>query len=68
VRFWKGFSEYVGIQGLLALGLGGGYIYAAVVGVILPEGYTELITLVLGFYFAKNGRNIINRVRPGAPS
>ena len=62
MSFWEGFARYVGIQGLLALGLGAGYIYAAVAGVPLPEGYTELVSLVLGFYFAKNGVPLVRRV------
>ena len=60
--FWEGFARYVGIQGLLALGLGAGFIVAPFAGVILPDGYTELNALVVGFYFAKNGGNVTRRV------
>jgi len=56
---WGGFAKYVGIQGIMALALVGGYIAAPYVGVVLPEGYTEITTFVCGFYFAKNGVPII---------
>lgn len=61
MSFFEGFAKYVGIQGLLSLGLGGGYIYASIAGVQLPEGYTEIVTLVLGFYFAKNGPVVVKK-------
>ena len=62
MSFWEGFARYVGIQGLLALGLGAGFIAAPFAGVTLPDGYTELNALVVGFYFAKNGPSVARRV------
>lgn len=56
---WEAFGKYVGIQGLLALGLGTGYIYLSVTGGIVPEGYENLLLIILGFYFGKNGNNIL---------
>ncbi len=57
------FVKYVGIQGLLALLLIVGYVYAAMSGITLPEGYTEIATLILGYYFAKNGVGIVSAIR-----
>ncbi len=59
------FGTYVGVQGLIALALAGGYIAAPFAAVTLPEGYTELLSLTVGFYFAKNGVPAINRARSG---
>jgi hypothetical protein len=61
----EGFGKYIGIQGIVFLLLIFGYIGAIFAKVPLPEGYTELLTLVVGFYFAKNGTNVIRAVRPG---
>lgn len=57
--FWAGFNKFVGVQGILAMALGLGYVVAAFVYVELPTGYTELMALVFGFYFAKNGPNAL---------
>ena len=57
------FVKYVGVQGVLALFLVAGYIVAPFFEVVLPEGYTEIAVLVLGFYFGKNGVGIIQTVK-----
>lgn len=59
----EGFAKYIGVQGLLTLALGVGYIAAPYADVALPQGYTELMSLVVGFYFARNGPNVISAVR-----
>ena len=59
------FYKYVGVQGVLAILLVIGYIYAAVSEVNLIEGYTEITTFTLGFYFAKNGVGIVKTLRTG---
>lgn len=61
----EGFGKYVGVQGIVFLALSIGYIAAPYAGVVLPEGYTEILTLTFGFYFAKNGGNVVSRVRAG---
>jgi hypothetical protein len=63
MEFWAGFSKYVGIQGIIALLMLIGYVAAPYTGVILPEGYTELMSLVFGFYFAKNGVGVLASFR-----
>lgn len=60
---WEGFHKYFGVQGLLSLALVGGYIAAVFVQVELPTGYTELMSLTFGFYFAKNGGSIVSAFR-----
>ena len=57
------FYKYVGIQGIIALALFAGFIYGAVAQVELPSNYTELLALVTGFYFAKNGVGIVSGIR-----
>ena len=57
------FYKYVGVQGLIALFLFAGFIYGSVTGIELPSNYTELLALVTGFYFAKNGAGIISSLR-----
>jgi len=59
------FGRYVGVQGIVFLLLTAGYIAAPFMEVTLPDGYTELVTLVTGFYFAKNGTKIVRSIRPG---
>lgn len=61
----ESFGKYVGVQGIVFLLLSVGYIAAPFAEVVLPEGYTELLTLTVGFYFAKNGTNVVRAVRPG---
>ena len=63
IMSWEGFSKYVGIQGVLALLLVVGYIAAIFVPVELPESYANVMTFVVGFYFAKNGGNMFNAAR-----
>lgn len=57
--FWEGFAKYIGIQGIMALGLVGGFIYTSIAQLPLPDLYTNVMTLVVGYYFAKNGVGII---------
>jgi hypothetical protein len=41
----------------------GGFIYASIAQVTLPENYTHIMTLVVGYYFAKNGVGIVAAIR-----
>lgn len=59
MRFWEGFAKYVGIQGIVFLGLAAGFIAAPFVGVELPDIYTDIMSLTAGFYFAKNGPSVV---------
>ena len=53
------FNRYIGVQGVLAFILVMGYIVAIFTATVLPEGYSNLMTLILGFYFAKNGIGLL---------
>jgi len=59
---WENFNKYMGVQGIMGLALVGGFIYASLAEVILPELYANMMTLVVGFYFAKNGVGILAAV------
>lgn len=59
------FGQYIGVQGIVFFALAIGYIAAPFAGIVLPEGYTEIFTLTTGFYFAKNGSNVVRSIRPG---
>ena len=61
--FWEDFNKYVGVQGIMGLGLVGGFIYASITLITLPENYTSIMTLVIGYYFAKNGVGILAAFR-----
>ncbi len=60
--FWEGFGQYVGIGGVISIILTGIYGYGVISGVTLPDGYTELMSAIVGFFIAKNGTNIAARV------
>jgi len=49
------FFRYVGVVGILAILFGVAYIAAPFAGVELPEGFTEVMFLCIGFFTAKNG-------------
>ena len=66
MSFWEGFNKFIGIQGVIALILLLGYVAAPYTNTALPEGYTELMSLVFGFYFAKNGVSVIQAIKGSA--
>ncbi len=63
MNFGDFFAKFIGVQGVLAFLLIAAYVFAALSGIVLPEGFTEIMTLVCGFYFAKNGVGIVSAVR-----
>jgi hypothetical protein len=60
---WEDFNKFVGVQGLMALVLLSGFVFASVKQTPLPEIYMNLMTLVVGYYFAKNGVGIVAALR-----
>lgn len=57
--FWEGFGKYVGVQGVMGIMLLGGFVYASLEEIVLPALYSNMMTLVIGYYFAKNGVGIL---------
>lgn len=57
---WAAFGKYVGVQGILAFVLIGGYVIASVGRIQLPDTYNNLTFAVLAYYFAKNGVGIMD--------
>ena len=60
---WEGFNKYVGIQGLMGMILLLGFVYASLTSIQLPDLYTNVMTLVIGYFFAKNGVGILSSVK-----
>ena len=56
---WEQFAKYVGVQGLMGLVLVCGYVFGSLQSITLPDNYLSIMTLVIGYYFAKNGVGII---------
>ena len=60
---WEKFCEFVGLRGVIALLLVGGYLGAVSTGVALPGGYNTILAVILAAYFARNGRSIVDAMR-----
>lgn len=60
---WEKFHKYVGVQGVLAVALTGTIIYLSVAQLPIPEVLVGLAGAACGFYFAKNGPNLVNAAR-----
>jgi len=56
--FWEGFAKYVGVSGVIAVMLVFGYLAAIFLQVPLPAGFEQVMLLIIGYYFGKNGRNV----------
>ncbi len=60
---WEKFAKYVGVQGVLAL-----VLMLAIIGLLfakieVPAFLYNMLTLVVGYYFAKNGVGILDALR-----
>lgn len=60
---WANFNKYVGIQGILAVMLVASIIYMAITQIPIPDVLIGLGGAACGFYFAKNGPNLITAAR-----
>ena len=60
---WERFHKYVGVQGVLAFLLTLTLIYLLVMQYQTPDILVALLGTSWGFYFAKNGGIVVNRVR-----
>ncbi len=57
------FGKYVGIQGVAFILLIIGYIYMSTQSIVPPEGYDIIVSAAGGFFFAKNGGNVVSAAR-----
>lgn len=60
---WEKFHKYIGVQGILATALTVTLIYMLVAQIPPPDVLVGLLGTSWGFYFAKNGTNVISGVR-----
>ncbi len=60
---WVRFHKYVGVQGVMALLLTLTLIYMLVTQIPTPDVLVGLLGTSWGFYFAKNGTNVVSAVR-----
>lgn len=60
---WSKFHKYIGVQGILALALTATLIYMLVAEIPTPDVLVGLLGTSWGFYFAKNGTNVVAAVR-----
>ena len=49
--FWRLFEESVILQGLLTIGFGGVSLYLWATGKLVPDGLTQGLWAILGFWF-----------------
>ena len=63
MTFWEGFAYYVGVQGVLAVGLGGAIVYLAAAGQPIPTELWTTFGAVMGYYFGANGKTFIAKAR-----
>lgn len=61
---WDKFGKYVGIQGVLAVGVTSAVVAMVFVGVEVPKELYGFLGASWGFFFAKNGGNYVNAVKP----
>lgn len=57
---WERFHKYVGVQGIMAVAFTGAIIYMAVAQIPIPDVLIGLAGAASGFYFAKNGPNLVS--------
>jgi hypothetical protein len=56
---WENFAKYVGVQGIMGV-----LLLLSIIGLLfakieVPQFLYNMLTLVIGFYFAKNGVGIV---------
>lgn len=56
---WESFHRYMGVQGVAFILLVMGWVLAPYLNVVLDQTYRDVMLIVMGFYFSKNGNDII---------
>lgn len=59
----ENFANYIGVQGVLAILITVAMIVMVFLLIPVPKELYTLLGVSWGFYFAKNGGNVANRVR-----
>ena len=60
---WDNFNKYIGVQGVLAFLMTGTLIGLLFLQYEVPDVVVGLLGTSWGFYFAKNGTNVVNALR-----
>jgi hypothetical protein len=61
---WEKFGKYIGIQGVLAVGLTCASVAMIFLKIDVPKELWGLMGVSWGFFFAKNGGNYVSAVKP----
>jgi len=56
-EFWELLKESVILQGILAISFAGAVLYLAVTGQPIPEILSNVLALIIGFYFGSKVEN-----------
>ena len=59
----KWFVKYVGIQGVLAIGIFSTFLIMTWRGQEINPEFYGILGIIIGFYFAKNGRDLIDGIK-----
>ena len=62
-KYLNWFVKYIGIQGLLAIGFFAVFCILTLRGQKVNPEFWGILGIIIGFYFAKNGHNIIDEIK-----
>jgi len=62
-KYLNWFSKYIGVQGLLAIGFFTVFVIVTLRGQEVNPEFWGILGIIIGFYFAKNGKEILDQVR-----
>ena len=62
-KYLNWFAKYIGIQGILALGFFFVFCVMTVREIKINPEFWGILGIIIGFYFAKNGKEIVDQVR-----
>jgi len=62
-KYLNWFAKYVGIQGILTMGFFLVFCIMTVRGMEINPEFYGILGIIIGFYFAKNGKEIVDQVR-----
>lgn len=59
----ENFAKYIGVEGVLALLITISMIAMIFLAIVVPKELWALLGLSWGFYFGRNGGNVVKKVR-----